>query len=135
MAMSLGSGRGFRADINMTPMIDVLLVLIIIFMVIVPTTSRGLEALVPQNSQDPKPSTPTVNDDVVITVNGDRSVQINREPVTMAGLGGRLEAIFRANPNHVLFVRGAKGLEFQPIADVIDVARGAGLHRIALMTQ
>ena len=134
MAMSLGSGRGFRADINMTPMIDVLLVLIIIFMVIVPTTSRGLQALVPQNSQGPTPET-TVNDDVVITVNGDRSVQINQESVTMAALGGRLQTIFRSNPNHVLFVRGSKGLEFQPVADVIDAARGAGLTRIALMTQ
>lgn len=133
MAMSLGSGRGFRADINMTPMIDVLLVLIIIFMVIVPTTSRGLETLVPQQSD--RPSAAAVNDDIVVTVNGDQTVEINQVPVTIAALRGRLHEIFRANPSHVLFVRGSKDLMFQQVAAVIDIARAAGLNRVALMTR
>ena len=133
MAMSLGSGRGFRADINMTPMIDVLLVLIIIFMVITPTTSRGLETLVPQPSD--RPPVASANDDIVVTVNADQTVEINQVPGTMAALHDRLREIFRANPSHVLFVRGSKDLVFQQVADVIDIARSAGLSRVALMTR
>ena len=134
MAMSLGSHGRPRADINMTPMIDVLLVLIIIFMVITPTTSRGLNALLPQPS--PAASAPTPpSHDIVVTVNVDRTVSLNREPVLLADLHGRLLDLYRNHPSHVLFVRGQKGLEFQQVAEVIDIARGVGIDRVALMTR
>jgi len=131
--MSLGSTGRHRADINVTPMIDVLLVLVIIFMVIAPVTPRGLNALVPQ----PPPPGPSVYvpRDIVVTVNGDRTVNLNQEPMPLADLRGRLLSLYAEHPNHVLFVRGLKGLEFRQIAEVIDIARGAGLDRIALMTQ
>ena len=96
MAMSFGPHGGFRANINMTPMIDVLLVLIIIFMVITPTTSRGLNALVPQPESGPAAATPS--DDVVVTVNGDRTVSINQETVALADLPGRLNACTPTTP-------------------------------------
>jgi biopolymer transport protein ExbD len=134
MAMSLGSHGRHRADINMTPMIDVLLVLIIIFMVMTPTTPRGLNALLPQPPQASPPYTPPSHD-IVVTVNGDGTVSLNQEPVLLAELSGRLVTLFRNHPNHVIFVRGQKGLEFQPVAEVIDIARGVGLDRVALMTQ
>ena len=134
MAMSLGSKGRHRAEINVTPMIDVLLVLIIIFMVITPTTSRGLNTLLPQQSKDDGSPAPP-SDDIVITVNGDRTVNINRELVLLADLHDRLQRLFANHPNHVLFVRGEKGLEFQQVAEVIDIARGVGLDRVALMTQ
>jgi biopolymer transport protein ExbD len=133
MGMSLGSGNGPRANINMTPMIDVLLVLIIIFMVIAPTKSRGLKALVPQQS-DSGPAPTTESDDVVVTVNGNHTVSINRETVRIEELSGRLQRLFVHHPGHPLFVRGGKTLEFQQVAEVIDIARGVGLERIALMT-
>ncbi|HUI54656.1 MAG TPA: biopolymer transporter ExbD [Bryobacteraceae bacterium] len=130
MAMSLGS----KAQINVTRMIDVLLVLIIIFMVITPVRSRGLNTLVPQQStRDPEPAAPS--DDLVVTVCGGGMVQLNREPVAVADLLDRLAALFRNHPGHALFVRGDKGLEFGQVAEVIDIARGAGLDRIGLMTQ
>ena len=132
MAMSLGSRGGFHANINMTPMIDVLLVLIIIFMVITPTTSRGLNALVPQPESGPGADTPS--GDIVVTVNGDHTVNINQEIVTLSNLGDRLQRLYANHPGHPLFVRGGKGLEFQQVAEVIDIARGVGLDRIALMT-
>jgi biopolymer transport protein TolR len=132
MSMSLGSNGGCRANINMTPMIDVLLVLIIIFMVITPTTSRGLNAVVPQTESGSSPATPS--GDIVVTVNDDRTVSINRETVPMADLPDRLLRLLANHPNHPLFVRGGKGLDFQQVAEVIDMARGVGLDRIALMT-
>lgn len=131
MAMSLGS-RGFHANINMTPMIDVLLVLIIIFMVITPTNSHGLKTLVPQQESGIAPEAPS--DDIVVTVNGDRTVSINQEQVALADLSDRLRRLYANHPGHPLFVRGGKTLEFQHVAEVIDIARGAGLDRVALMT-
>ena len=134
MAMSLGAHGRHRAEINVTPMIDVLLVLIIIFMVITPLTPKGLEALIPQDSPERANSTPPA-DNIVITVNSGGGVTINQEYVALADLRDRLLDIFRSHTNHVLFVRGRKDLEFQQVAAVIDIARGAGLDRIALMTR
>ena len=135
MAMSLGSNGRLNAAINMTPMIDVLLVLIIIFLVITPVTSTGLNALVPQPPDESKAATPAVNDDIVVTVNGDHTVMLNQEPVTVAELPARLRNVFRNHLNHVLFVKGTKGLEFAPVAEVIDIARGVGLDRVALISR
>jgi biopolymer transport protein ExbD len=132
--MSPGSPGRHRAEINVTPMIDVLLVMIVIFMVITPVAPLGLHALLPQASPDhPSPEPP--DRDIVVTVAGDRTVRLNSEPVLLADLHGRLLDLFRTHPNHALFVRAEKGLEFGPVAQVIDIARGAGLDRIALMTQ
>jgi biopolymer transport protein ExbD len=123
-----------KAQINMTPMIDILLVLIIIFMVITPLTSTGLRTLVPQPAsaslEQPAPAR-----DIVITVGPDGTVRLNREPVKVTELRRRLTLLFRAASDHVVFVRGEKGLEFRAVAEVLDIASGAGLNRVALMTE
>lgn len=134
MAMSLGSHTRQRAEINVTPMIDVLLVLIIIFMVIAPATPRGLEALLPQPPH-PGPTYTPPSHDIVVSVNGDGTLTLNQEPLPLADLPARLRALYVNHPEHPLFVRAQKGLEFQQVAQVIDIARGVGLNRIALMTR
>jgi biopolymer transport protein TolR len=132
MGMAVGGKGGARADINMTPMIDVLLVLIIIFMVITPLTPKGLEALVPQpalpNQQESDLRT------VVITINKDKSMLINNEPSTEIKLGSRLEEIFKSRAERVIFVKGDPDLEFQSVARVIDIAKGVGIDKVGLMT-
>lgn len=121
-----------RAEINLTPMIDVLLVLIIIFMVIAPRTT-GLDALLPSRAPDtPQAETPH---DIVITVKGNGTVRLNDEPVDLALLHGRLLRIFGTRANSVVFIRGEKGLDFAQIAEVIDIAKGAGVDRVGLMTR
>jgi len=134
MGMSLGSKGGQKADINMTPMIDVLLVLIIIFMVIAPTKSRGLDALIPQNSEGPVTPQPERHE-IVVTVNGDGRVSLNQEEMDIAALHARLLALFKTGANAVVFVKGDKSLPFAEVAQVIDIARGAGVNRIGLMTR
>jgi biopolymer transport protein TolR len=134
MAMSVGSGKGPKADINMTPMIDVLLVLIIIFMVITPLTPHGLEALVPQ--PPPPNAKPNLSDQrtVVIVIEKDGSIKINQDPVQESNLQQRLEDIFKTRAERVVFVKGDPDLEFAPVARAIDIAHGAGIDKVGLMT-
>lgn len=132
MAMSLGASPGRKAEMNVTPLIDVLLVLLIIFMVITPSLSSGLDARVPQPPNE-KSSPPT--HDIVISILGDGTVRLNGETVAIADLSNRLKDTFRIASDHVVFVRGDRKLDFEQIADVIDIATGVGLDRIALVTQ
>jgi len=134
MSMAVGSGSGGpKADINMTPMIDVLLVLIIIFMVITPLTPKGLEAIVPQPAQ-PNQKTDADQRTVVVSVNKDKSLMINQEVTTEAQLGQRLEEIFKTRAERVIFVKGDPDLEFASVAKVIDIAKGVGIDKVGLMT-
>jgi len=135
MSMAVGGGSGGpKADINMTPMIDVLLVLIIIFMVITPLTPKGLEALVPQ--PPPPNAKPNLSDQrtVVIVIDKDHNMQINSESVAEANLQTRLEEIFKTRAERVVFVKGDGSLEFRWVAKAIDIAHGAGIDRVGLMT-
>jgi biopolymer transport protein ExbD len=129
-----GSANGPKSDINMTPMIDVLLVLIIIFMVITPLTPHGLEALVPQ---PPPPGAKADQSDqrtVVISINKDHSMMINQETTTEQTLGPRLEEIFKTRAERVVFVKGDPDIEYQFVARAIDIAHGAGIDKVGLMT-
>jgi biopolymer transport protein ExbD len=129
MAMAMAKGK---AEINVTPMIDVLLVLIILFMVITPLTPTGLRALVPQPLPPGRGDRPQRRD-IVLTVGKNELVLINGERVEFSMLPGRLARIFQARGDDVIFITGDKDLEFRRIAEVIDVANGAGLRRVALM--
>jgi biopolymer transport protein TolR len=134
MSMAVGGKSGAKADINMTPMIDVLLVLIIIFMVITPLTPKGLEALVPQPPRPDQPQSQADQRTVVIVINRDKSMMINQEPTDEQRLGSRLEEIFKTRAERVVFVKGDPDLEYQYVAKAIDIAHGAGIDKVGLMT-
>jgi biopolymer transport protein ExbD len=138
MAMTTGGGGGNMADINVTPMIDILLVLLIIFMVIVPVTPKGLDALVPQPPKDPQKTPPQNDRTIVVQVlyrpGAQPAYKINETDVARAELLPRLTEIYSNRAERVMFVKGDDDLNFAYIADVIDIGRAANVDHIGLMT-
>ncbi len=126
MSMSAGASKGLENDINVTPMIDVLLVLLIIFMAALPTMRKAIDVQLP----DPNPSVQPANaksDQIVLSVNPGGKFLINTEEQTKATLPARLKAIYDGRPDKIIFVKGDPGVKYGDIIQAMDIVRGAGV--------
>lgn len=134
MTATNGDIRGLASEINVTPMIDMLLVLLIIFMVIVPAVPRGEAAVAPQASDSNAPREDAVVLEVTGGVADNIDLRINQQPVAQGELQSRLAAIYANRAQRVLFIKGDDRLSFKEIAQIIDIGHAAGVDQIGLMT-
>ncbi len=132
--MGMSTGGGSKSEINITPYIDILLVLLIIFMVIQPTTQYDLNARVPEDAPEDIPDDVIIKSDaIVVTISSNGALEINQEPVTLDRLGSRLFEIYSARQNKNMFVQAAQDLPFGEVISVIDIAKGSGIGDVGLM--
>lgn len=134
MAMNVGKKKGAMADINITPYIDILLVLLIIFMVITPIRQMDLEVKIPQTSNDSSPGAvdPSV---IVVSIGEAAQIAVNQEPTTIAELGPKLQEIYSKRANKNMFVSASPKLPYSDVVRIIDIAKGAGVVDIGLLTE
>jgi len=134
MGMNVGGKGGAMANINITPYIDILLVLLIIFMVITPIVQMDLEVKVPQSSDDSGPSAPDPNV-IVVSIDDAARIAVNGLDQTLGQLGVELQRIYSARSNKSMFISASPKLPYGDVVRVIDIAKGAGVGDIGLITE
>jgi biopolymer transport protein TolR len=135
MGMSVGDNKGgAMAEMNVVPLIDILLVLLIIFMVITPLTPKGMDTLVPQPNPNQQQNQDLENKTVVVQVLTNDKLKINNEDATWDGLGQRIDQIFKDRAEKIAFVKGDNDVLFANVARAIDIMRANGIDKVGLIT-
>jgi len=135
MSMNIGTNKGAMANINITPYIDILLVLLIIFMVITPVRQMDLDVKVPQTSNNDTNKGAIDPNVIVVSIGEDAKIAINQEETNIAKLGSKLQDIYSKRANKNMFVSASAKLPYGDVVKIIDIAKGAGVGDIGLLTE
>ncbi len=134
MAFGPSGGHGVRSDINITPLVDVVLVLLIIFMVMTPTLLKQMELTVPDKA-DVQIQTPTTADQIVVGVSKEGKIAINNEPIDESALGERMHDLMRTRREKLVFFNIDDDANYGDVMHVMDTVRGAGAKTLGIMTK
>jgi len=135
MGMAVTGKKGPKSDINITPYIDILLVLLIIFMVITPVHQMDLDVKVPQPPPPDLEKAPPDPSVIVVSVGDSAQIAINQELVDISALGPKLQEIYSARANKNMFISASAKLPYGDVVKVIDIAKGAGVGDIGLILE